>query len=115
MKLLRQTLIVLSIYFLGNLLHNILHLAIPGSVLGMVILLICLCTGMIKLEMIEEISNFLLDHLAFFFIPAGVGLISYFSILKDNWVSILIISLLSTILVMSFTGSTIQWMIRRKK
>ncbi|MCY6960221.1 CidA/LrgA family protein [Clostridium brassicae] len=115
MKLLRQTLIILSIYFLGNLLQNLLHLAIPGSVLGMVILLICLCTGVIKLEMIEEISNFLLDHLAFFFIPAGVGLISYFSILKDNWVSILIISLLSTILVMSFTGSTIQWMIRRKK
>ncbi|MCY6370261.1 CidA/LrgA family protein [Clostridium ganghwense] len=114
MKLLRQSSIILIIWFSGELLHTTLNLPIPGSVLGMLILLTCLCTRVIKLDMIEEFSNFLLDHLAFFFIPAGVGLISCFPILKDNWIAIIAISFFSTIIIMSSTGIIVQSMIRRR-
>lgn len=115
MNLLKQASIVLLIYFLGDIIQSEFNLPVPGSVLGMLILLVALCTGIIKLDMIDNISDFLLDNLAFFFVPAGVGLISCFSILKSNWFSILMISFLSTIIIISFTGTTIQWMIRRKK
>lgn len=113
MKLLRQSAILLIIIFLGEVLNRILKIPIPGSVLGMIILLIALLTGIIKLSQIEEISNFLLDHLAFFFIPAGVGLLSVIGVIKNSWYLILLVSFLTTIIVMSTTGLVVQFLKRR--
>ncbi len=115
MKYLRQMGIVLIISFLGELISKFLNLPIPGNVLGMVILLILLSTGIVKLEMIEDLSNFLLSYLAFFFIPAGVGLINNLDLLKANWLSIFLICALSTIITMVVTGWTIQFIKRRLK
>ncbi|MCY6484786.1 CidA/LrgA family protein [Clostridium aestuarii] len=115
MKLLRQASIILIICFLGEIIHSTFNLPIPSSVLGMLILLACLCLGLIKLEMIENISNFLLDYLAFFFVPAGVSLISCFSLLRDKWLPILTISLISTVIIISVTGIIVQLIIIRRK
>ena len=108
MKLLRQFLIILIICFIGEVLSKVAHIPLPGSIIGMILLFICLLLGIIKLEMLEEISKFLLDHLAFFFIPAGVGLLAYVGILKENLVPILVICFLTTFLVMIVTGWTVQ-------
>ena len=108
MKMIRQFAIVLIICFLGEFIRASLGLTMPGNVLGMIILLLCLCTGVIKLEMIEDISKFLLDHLAFFFLPVGVGLITSMGILKNCWQSIILIAFISTIVVIVVTGITVQ-------
>ena len=115
MKLLRQMLIILLICIAGEIIHELFNLPIPGNVIGMVLLFVCLCTGIIKLEMIAEISKFLIDHLAFFFIPAGVGLIAYFDLLKENFIAIFGISLIVTIVVMAITGQTVQILRKRCK
>ena len=109
MKILRQVLIILVICFLGDFLHRLFHLPIPGNVLGMIILFVCLCTGIIKLEMIQEISDFLLDHLAFFFVPAGVGLVACTGILAGKWLIFLGLCLLTTVIIMVVTGHTVQF------
>ena len=62
----------------------------------MILLLICLFTGILKLEHIREKSDFLLSNMAFFFIPAGVSMINYLDILMENLVPILVISIVST-------------------
>lgn len=67
MKLLRQFLIILIICFIGEVLNKVVHVPLPGSIIGMILLFICLITGVIKLEKVDEISRFLIDHLAFFF------------------------------------------------
>lgn len=108
MKMVRQFAIILTICFSGEVLRRALNLAIPGNVLGMIVLLLCLCTGVIKVEMIEDISKFFLDHLAFFFLPAGVGVMSSMGILKDYWQYVILIAFITTILVMVVTGITVQ-------
>lgn len=113
MKLLRQLLLLLSICFAGEWLHRFFHIPVPGSVLGMVILFTGLCTGVIKLEMLSEISRFLIDHLAFFFVPAGVGLLACMDLLRANWAAILGISFITTVVVMAVTGHTVQILKRR--
>lgn len=112
MKALRQLGIILLVCLLGESIHSFLKLNIPGSVIGMLILFLCLCTGVIKLKMIDHVSKFLLDHLAFFFIPAGVGIISCMPILKGKWIAFLSVCLISTIIIISVTGWTIQLYIR---
>lgn len=114
LKYLRQLAVILFACFIGEILHAYLKLPIPGNVLGMLFLLFCLCTGIIKLEMVEEVSNFLLDHLAFFFLPAGVGLMTCFVILKGNWTAFISIIFISTIVVLAGTGITVQILMRRK-
>ena len=104
MKLFREAIIILGIYLTGDLISKGFNLPIPGNILGMIILLILLCTKVIKISQIENISNFLLDHLAFFFIPAGVQLMSSFGLIKDSWAKLLIICVISTIVVIACTG-----------
>ncbi|WP_340818084.1 CidA/LrgA family protein [Methanolobus sp. WCC4] len=106
--------IILAICYLGDLIHNYLSLPIPGNVLGMVILLIFLLTGVIKLSMIEDVSNFFLKHLAFFFIPAAVGIITCFTILEGKWTALFIISVVSTFIIAVVTGATVQILMRRR-
>lgn len=113
MKYLRQFLIILVFCTIGEVLSKVVHIPLPGSIIGMILLFIGLLTGIIKLEMIQEVSQFLLDHLAFFFIPAGVGLLAYVGILKQNLIPILIICFVTTFLVMIVTGWTIQAIKRR--
>jgi len=114
MKLLRQFLIILIICAVGEVLNKAVHIPLPGSIIGMLLLFFCLISGLIKLEMIEDISRFLLDHLAFFFIPSGVGLLAYVGILKRNFVPLMVICFVSTILVMVVTGFTVQLIKGRK-
>ena len=112
MKLLRQAALILGLYFLGQIIQQAFSLPIPGSVIGMLILLVLLCTGIVKVEMIEEISNFLLDNLAFFFIPAGVGLLASFSILKGKILAIVSVSVISTVIIISCTGIIVEFMMK---
>ena len=106
--LLRQFSIILSIYFLGEIIQKISGIPIPGNVLGMIILFLGLYAGIIKLKTIDKISDFLLENLAFFFLPAGVSLITSFALLEGKWPAILGVSLLSTIITLGVTGLTVQ-------
>lgn len=108
MKLLREMLIVLVIYFIGEFLSKGLHLPLPGNILGMIILLILLCTKVVKVEQVDNVSNFLLDHLAFLFIPAGVGILAAMNVLQGNILKLLLIVITSTIVIMISSGSIVQ-------
>ncbi|MGL5244709.1 MAG: CidA/LrgA family protein [Sarcina sp.] len=115
MKLLRETLIVIAIYFLGEFISKLFIHSVPGNIIGMLILLVLLCTKIIKVEQVETITKFFLDHLAFFFVPAGVGLLTALNLLQGNVIKLLSICILSTFVVMSVTGCTVQLLIKRKK
>ena len=107
--MLKQFSIILIIYFLGELLQKAFGLPIPGNILGMLILFFGLYTGIIKLKMIDRISDFLLDNLAFFFLPAGVSLITCFAVLEGKWTAVLGVSIISTVITLGITGLTVQF------
>lgn len=115
MKIFRQLGIILGILFLGHLFQKITNFPIPGTVMGLVILLICLLTGIVKVHMIEDVSQFFLDNLAFFFVPGGVGLMASLGLIKDSWLPILLVIVLSTMVVIVVTGLTVQSLNNRKK
>ena len=115
MKLFREALIILGIYLFGELLSKLLNLPVPGNILGMVILFILLCTKVVKVENISTVTNFLLDHLAFFFIPAGVGLMSSIGIIKSTWWQLIVVCLSTTTIIIGVTGIIVQVISRRTK
>ncbi|HWR25319.1 MAG TPA: CidA/LrgA family protein [Methanosarcina sp.] len=106
--MLKQFTIILSIYFLGELIQKITGFPILGNIVGMLLLLSCLSIGIIKLEMIDKISDFLLENLAFFFLPASVSIITFFNLLEGKWPIILGISLISTVITLVAAGFTVE-------
>lgn len=113
MKLFREAIIIIGIYLISEFISESLSLPIPGNILGMLLLLVLLLTKVIKLEQIETIANFFLDHLAFFFIPAGVGLMNSAGIIADSWFRLIIVCVITTIIIIAMTGITVQFISRR--
>ncbi len=115
MLYLRQFCIILFVSFLGELLHVLIPLPIPASVYGLLLMLLALCTGIIKLNQVRETAGFLIEIMPVMFIPAAVGLLEVWSFLKPVWLPVLIITLLSTVIVMAVTGQVTQRMIEKDK
>ena len=114
MKFFRESILLLSIYFAGEILSKLLNLPIPGSIVGMILLFVLLTSNIIKVEKVENLANFFLDHLAFFFIPASVGLMTSFASLKGSIFKIILLCILTTIIVIAVTGITVQFICNRK-
>ena len=112
---LKQFGIILLILWVGQTIQRIFGLALPGNVLGMLFLLILLTTGTLKLKHVEKITNVLLGHLSFLFVPSIVGVMTVTYLIKGNVTKIFFIILVSFIVVMITAGGTVQWMQEKKK
>ena len=115
MKYLHQFMVIIGITFVGELLKYMLPLPIPASIYGMVIMFIGLMTGFIKLDLVKDVGKFLIDIMPVMFIPAGVGLMSSWSVLKPLLIPVGIITVVTIITVMGAAGKTSQWVIRRDR
>ena len=115
MKYMKQFFIILVISFFGEILKYLLHLPIPASIYGMVILFIGLMTGIIKLEAVKETGVFLIEIMPVMFIPAGVGLMESWGTLKPFVLPVSVITVITIVTVMVATGICSQWVIRKEK
>jgi len=110
MKYLRQLMIILIPYLIGTVLQLTLNLPIPGAVIGLVLLFLGLQIGIVKVYMIEEVCEFLLSNMSFFFIPAGVGLMTAFGVLKGKWIAFTMIIVISTCVVWIVTALVVKFL-----
>ena len=69
------------------------------------IMLIALGTHIIRLEQVKEAAEFLIEIMPVMFIPAGVGLLTAWGILKPVCVPIILITVITTVVVMIVTGT----------
>jgi len=123
LKIIRQIAVILFFYVLGEIVSKLLiiilpSIFIPGSILGMFLLVIGIVTKIVKKEWIEDVAVFLTSNMAFFFIPAAVGIIEYADVLKDSAWRILAFILTSTILsffVIYFSIKSILWLQGRRR
>ena len=112
MKIIYQIGIIFTLCWASEIIEGLLPFSFPASVIGMILLFILLAFRVLKVEHIREKSDFLLSNMAFFFIPAGVSIISYFGVLKGNVGKLLLICFLTTILTFATTAWTIRGVLR---
>ncbi|WP_068622571.1 MULTISPECIES: CidA/LrgA family protein [Paenibacillus] len=110
-----QVAILIFISMAMNKIVDVLHLPIPGSILGIAVIFTLLKTRVIKLEWIEQGANWLLAELLLFFIPAAVGVMKYIPMLESDGVRILIVVIFSTFIVMASSGLTASRIAKRKE
>ena len=108
MKYLRQLLIILIFSFAGEVLHYLVPIQIPASIYGLVLLFIGLMKVLIQLSQVQETAKFLIEIMPMMFIPAGVGLLESWGVLKPILVPVILILVVSTVLVMGVSGLVTQ-------
>lgn len=110
-KLLNITLQIAFLYvlsLLGGIIVEFLHVPLPGSIIGLIILLLLLHMKIVKKEDVADGAGFLLPILTLLFIPATVGVVNYPELLSWLGVSLLIITIISTIFSLGVTAKFAQ-------
>jgi len=92
----------------GEIIVRLLGVSIPGPVLGMVMLFITMMIRGRAPEPVEHASTALLSHLSLLFVPAGVGMMTHFGRIADEWLPITFALLLSTVITMVATALIMQ-------
>lgn len=113
--LIHGLLAVLLFQLIGELIVVTVGLPIPGPVLGMVLLLAALLFSKEVPAALRQVSDALLGNLALLFVPAGVGLILHFELLRSEWWIILIAIILSSIGASIVTALVFRWLLRRQE
>ncbi|MDD3154262.1 MAG: CidA/LrgA family protein [Victivallaceae bacterium] len=112
MKHVKEFGVILAVSFCGEILHLLLPLPVPASIYGLVLMLICLFTKIIKVENVRTTGYFLIEIMPMMFIPAAVGLLETWPALHRMWLPFCIIVCFSTLAVMVIAGRVTQMVAR---
>lgn len=94
-------------YMIGTWIQHISHLPIPGMIIGMLLLFLCLLTGIIKSQWLESGADFLITILPLLFLPSVIGVMKYGSFFIHKGLILVLLVVVNTILVM-ILGSLIS-------
>lgn len=118
MSILKQLVLVFAVCLVSEGISAVLPFTLPASVIGIILLLVLLAVKAVKPKDLKEVSDFLLDNMALFFIPVVSSMIQYKDVLFANFWAIVLICLLTTPLVFFVTGHVVQLtvkLLRRKE
>lgn len=111
--MLRGMAILFGLQLLGEVFTRWLELPLPGSVVGMLLLLAALRLEMVRVEWVKDAAELLLNNLSLLFVPAGVGVMVYADLIARHWLALSVATSLSTLVVLAATGWSAQYLVRR--
>ena len=105
--------LLIALQLVGEAIVTVTGLPVPGAVIGLVLLYVILsvCGG--ASEEMTRTTGFLLDNLALLFVPAGVGVIVYLSLIVSQCEVIVAALLVSVTVTIGLTALTVSWLTRR--
>lgn len=115
MKYIVQFLIIVAFSLAGELLATLLPIPIPSSIYGIILLFVALETRWLKVEMVDEVSDFLIKTMPIMFVPPAVGLIDTWSLVRGSILEYTAVMIITTFVVMAVAGHVTQYVIRRSK
>lgn len=106
---------ILAFCFIGEVLHAVLPLPVPASVYGLLLLLLALCSGIVRPEQVRETGLFLTGIFPLLFVPAAAGVMELWAELGVMLLPAVIAIVPVTVLVFAAAGRTTQALIHRKE
>ncbi|MFD2705350.1 CidA/LrgA family protein [Salibacterium lacus] len=106
--------ILFVFYYTGVWIQEALQLMIPGSIIGMLLLLVCFSLNLVKPVWIEQGTSLLLSHMPLLFLPVTAGVIAHTQLFTGKGLWLVVIAYLSTLLVLVTSGWTVQLLLRRR-
>ncbi|MHC1693504.1 MAG: CidA/LrgA family protein [Sphaerochaetaceae bacterium] len=123
MGILSQLAIVIGLSFAGLAISSAVPVAIPGSIISLVLLFLLMVLKVVKPSHIKDAGLFLTGNMGFFFVAPLVAIMDYFDILGGSlpaFIAICVISTLATFLATAFTVNAMvslqrKWSQKRQK
>ena len=102
--ILLQLLIIFAFLAIGELVVWLTDVPIPSSIIGLLLLTAALHLKIVMLRQVEGVADFLVKNLGFFFVPAGIGVMVHFDLIAQQWMPIVVASVVSIVVVLGVTG-----------
>jgi holin-like protein len=94
-----------ALYFGVDFVARALHLPLPGNVVGALLLLVLLSTGIVPIRWVEEGADLLLSHLALLFVPAAVLVVRVIPTVRRELPALVIVMVVTTFIGLTVAGS----------
>lgn len=104
--------IILTCQLAGEVAARALGLALPGPVIGLVMLLAGLSASRKLAAIVRPTAEGLLRNLSLLFVPAGVGVVAHLGTLREAWLAIALALIVSTILSIAVGALVFQGVAR---
>ncbi len=118
MKIIKGTFIILVFLAVGNLCSWAIGNFLPGSVIGMVLLFLALMCRIVKAETVRPVADFLTQNMTLFFLPASIGIMEQWGLIKLNlvaWLVLLVVPTLCVLVSVCLTQDGMMALTRRLK
>lgn len=113
-RIIAQILILYGFYYVGVFIVKFTHLPLPPSILGLLLLFICLQRNWIKVDYIKEGAAFLIGFMTLFFIPPMVGIIKYPELFSVDGTLLMVSVIVSTLFAILLTSIICQWIEKKE-
>lgn len=97
----------------GEAIHRFTGLPLPGSVIGMALLLLWMACFRKERPSLAQAAGWLTANLALMFVPAAVGVMTEGQVLARHGLVILVATVVSTVLTITVTGLVFHWALKR--
>lgn len=99
-----QVIVISVILLISKIIESFMPIPMPASVIGLVLLFVCLCTGIIKLGQVEKLGTTLTDNIGLLFVPAGISVVKSLGLISEHPFLIIGLIFISTLLLLLCTG-----------
>ena len=96
----------------GEVLARLLHVGLPGPVVGMLLLLFALRWELVRTP-VAACADALLAHLSLLFVPVGVGVMTHMGLVSQYGLRLLVAVVLSTWIGLAVTALVLRALLRR--
>ena len=109
LQILGQVLLLMLIWAVADKVAAATHLPISGGILGLLILVVLLLTGVVKPPLIERGAELLLANMLLYFIPLVVSVVQYTSLFESEGIKLMVAIGVGFISVLVVTALTVEW------
>ncbi|EEL20304.1 Murein hydrolase exporter, LrgA [Bacillus cereus Rock1-3] len=114
-KILVQIAALYVFYMVGTWVQEMLNIPIPGSLIGMFLLLFLLSLKVLPVKWFDLGAETLVAIMPFLLIPPTLGLMNYGAFFMSKGISLFITVVASTFLIIIVAGHTGQYLANRKE
>lgn len=114
LRLVRAFALIYTCLYAGIALSYVLPVAIPGSVIGLVILFLLLSWQLVPARWVQPGGNLLIRYMALLFVPVSVGVMQYVDVLRRQFGPVVISCVVSTFIVLLVVSISGEWLQHRQ-
>ncbi len=103
-ELIRSLAILYLMLFLGEWVTRLVPIGIPASIVGLLILFLCLTTQIIRVSWIFFGASLIIRYMAILFVPVSVGIMKYSDLLVSQAKALLIPNVVSSMVTLIVVG-----------